>query len=373
MLRKLPLVLAAFIALNVTSYTNVSAQDNNTITADSLNIMIGQMIMIGIGDRVEVHKKDSLLQDIREGKIGGVILFEKNIHKKKPIEKLKEMLDKFHETAPQKLFVAIDEEGGKVHRLKEKYGFVGMPSAAYLGELDNLDSTYYYNDVLSAQLKDLGFNVNFAPSVDLAVNDSNDVIVRKNRSFGADPAKVERHALACMAAHEKNKVLTVLKHFPGHGSSTGDSHWGMVDVAKTWTMKEIYPYNNIIEKGKCKAIMSAHIINQRWDTAGLPGTLSYQVLNIFLRGYMRYDGMIFSDDMQMKAISAQYGLEQALAMGINAGLDMVVFGNNVVASDRPLSGKEIHSIIRKLVYENNIPVSRIREAYGRIMKVKEGL
>ena len=360
------IVLLCFVTFSM----NTFGQSENIIRSDSLDLMIGQMILIGIGDRTIVEKKDSLLWDIKHGKIGGVILFEKNINKKNPIQKLKELTNKLQNDVKIPLFIAIDEEGGKVHRLKEKYGFVGMPSAYSLGMINQYDTTYYYNDILSKELYEFGINVNFAPSVDLAINPNNEVLYKTNRCYSHDPAIVTQHAIACIDAHKQNNIITVLKHFPGHGSSTADSHFGMVNVEAGWTLKEVYPFNNIIEMGKCDAVMTAHIINKRWDTTQLPATLSYQVIQQFLRGYIGFRGVVFSDDMQMKAISKEYGLEAALALGINAGLDVVLFGNNVVATDRPLQGREIHSIIKKLVYENQIPISRIRESYERIIKLK---
>src|SRR6185312_11483199 len=104
-------------------------------------------------------------------------------------------------------------------------------------------------------------NFNYAPSLDLAINPENTVIVKRERSFSADPEVVSRQALLCIQAHHENNVKTILKHFPGHGSSTGDSHVGIVDVSNSWDFKELFPYYTLLKSGNCDAIMTAHIIN----------------------------------------------------------------------------------------------------------------
>src|SRR5688572_23785728 len=131
--------------------------------ADSLDIQIGQMIMVGINDRTDVEKKDSLFLEIKQNKLGGIVLFEKNISPSHSEKELKKMISSLQAKADIPLLITIDEEGGKVHRLKEKYGFVGMPSAAYLGQLNNKDSTLFYNRRLAAELASLGINLNYAP------------------------------------------------------------------------------------------------------------------------------------------------------------------------------------------------------------------
>lgn len=339
-------------------------------TSDSLDIKIGQMIMIGIGNKSVLTDTDTILAEISSHQAGGIVLFEKNIAKKDSRNAMKKLIAAMQGKANIPLFMAIDEEGGKVHRLKEKYGFIGMPSAAYLGKLDNADSTLTYNRNLAKELTELGFNFNFAPTLDLAINPQNTIIVKKERSFSADEAVVTKHALLCIQAHHENKVKTILKHFPGHGSSKGDTHLGIVDVSSTWQFKELLPYYNVLQSGTCDAIMTAHLINARWDTTQLPATLSRPVITGMLRGLLQYKGVVFSDDMQMHAISKNYGFETAIGLAINAGVDVLIFGNNVDPNEKPVTATEIHTIIRKLVDNGTIPKKRIDESYRRIMLLK---
>jgi beta-N-acetylhexosaminidase len=342
-------------------------------TPDSLDIKIGQMIMVGINSRTVIEDQDPLLAELQSGKLGGVVLFEKNIAGRDSKENLKKLISILKKNSPIPLLVTIDEEGGKVHRLKEKYGFVAMPSAAYLGKLNNADSTLFYNRRLAEELAVLGINFNYAPSLDLAINPENTVIVKKERSFSDRPDLVSKHAQLCIRAHHEHKVKTILKHFPGHGSSTGDSHLGVVDVSNSWKFTELLPYHAVLQSGTYDAIMTAHIINRNWDSTLLPGTLSHQVVNGMLRGLLGYKGVVFSDDMQMHAISENYGVERSIELAVNAGVDILMYGNNVSPKDKPVTPTEVHAMIKQLVVAGKISRHRINEAYARIMKLKAGI
>ena len=337
---------------------------------DSLDIKIGQMIMVGIDGRTSLPENDAFRSYLKEGKVGGVLLFEKNISKTNSKERLKQLNADLQEASLIKLFVSIDEEGGKVHRLKKKYGFLDMPSAASLGKLDNADTTLYYNRLLAATLADVGINMNYAPVVDLAANPNNPVIVKVQRSFSSEPLIVTKHAMSCILAHKENGVITILKHFPGHGSSTTDSHKGIVDVTNSWSHEEMTPYMHIINGGMCDAVMTAHIVNKQWDSTGLPATLSKAVITDSLRGSLGFRGVVISDDMNMHAISKNYGYENAIKLAINAGVDMLMFGNNIQASQGQLTPAKLHPIIKKLVVDGEVSEERVDESYQRIMKLK---
>jgi beta-N-acetylhexosaminidase len=338
-------------------------------SSDSLDFKIGQMIMIGIGDFTALTTKDSMLKEIRNNRTGGILLFEKNISKTNSKENLKKLVADMQKEASVPLFISIDEEGGKVHRMKEKYGFVGMPSAAYLGRLDNLDSTAFYTKRLGTVMKECGINLNYAPLVDLALNPDNPVIAKTDRSYSADPVKVSRHAQASIRAFHEAGIKTIIKHFPGHGSSSEDSHLGIADVTNKWKFMELFPYKTILESGNYDAIMTAHIVNCHLDTACLPATLSKSVMTGILRDFMGYKGAIFSDDMQMYAISKNYGFESAIRLAILAGVDVLMFGNNVNPKDR-ITATEVHAIVKKLVTGGQVSPERIDESYRRILLLK---
>jgi beta-N-acetylhexosaminidase len=337
---------------------------------DSLDIKIGQMIMIGVNERTYLAPGDPLSAELKTGKAGGVVIFEKNLAKANSKDSLKLFINNMQSGLAIPLFVSIDEEGGKVHRLKEKYGFITMPSAAYLGQVNNFDSTRYHGRRIAVLLKELGINMNYAPTLDMAVNPENTVIVKNGRSFGSDPFLVATHAQVSINAHHENGIKTILKHFPGHGSSTADSHLGVVDVTNTWQLNELTPYDEIIRHGSYDAIMTAHIINKRWDPSLLPATLSEKTITGLLRNLLGYNGVVFSDDMQMDAISDNYGLENALALSINAGVDVIMFANTTPNKDKIVTATQVHAIIKKLVKKKKISKARINEAYSRIMALK---
>jgi beta-N-acetylhexosaminidase len=337
----------------------------NAQRVDSLDIKIGQMILIGF-PKAEVDP--IVLSEIKQGKVGTIILFEKNIPKSTAsFSALKKIIWTYQKAAPIPLFVAIDQEGGKVNRLKDKYGFPRSITAQEMGR--SVDSVKFYAESIASNLAGLGININFAPCVDLGVNKNNTVIYAVGRSFSANPDTVALYAEAYIKPHRKFGVITVLKHFPGHGSSLADTHVGVADVTKTWSVQELIPYQRLLDKEMVDGIMSAHIVNAELDQRKLPGTLSSRMIDSLLRKTMRYDGVVFSDDMQMHAITKQYGMEEAIKLAIHAGVDILCFSNNIMGSEVRTVDK-VHEIIRKLVENETISKERIDESFERIMKLK---
>jgi beta-N-acetylhexosaminidase len=339
-------------------------------TVDSLDLKIGQMLLVGYpGPELD----SLLLNEIKSGKAGSIILFEKNVPKTATaFAPLKKVLWTYQKAAPIPLLICIDQEGGRVNRLKDKYGFPRSITASAMGKSTNIDSVRFYAESIASNLAGLGFNVNFAPCVDVGVNPTNPVIVKAGRSFSANADSVTLLAREYIKQHRKYGVLTVLKHFPGHGSSTADSHLGIADVTNTWTDLELNPYKSLLSEGYVDAIMSAHIVNRKLDEKSLPGTLSKRVLDSLLRKKMAYDGVVFSDDMQMHAITKYFGLEESVRLAINGGIDILCFSNNIANSEERTVSK-VHSTIRNMVLKGEISKSRIDESYRRIMRLKARL
>ena len=336
---------------------------------DSLKIKISQMLVFGIQDVQKVMEADSMLDAYSDSHLGGIILFEKNISKKRSEHQLKVLIDEIQRNSQIPSFIAIDEEGGKVNRLKPKYGFHQTRSAKYLGDINNLDSTYHYAKLTSDLLKELGINVNFAPVVDLAINTSN-FIYKAERSFGRDSDKVFFHSRNFIRAHKENDIITVLKHFPGHGSSETDTHKEFTDVSDTWIVEELFPYHKLIIEDKVDGIMTSHVVNSKIDGSLVPATLSDKSINKLLREFLDYEGVVFSDDMQMGAIMKNYGLKEAIILAINAGVDVLIFSNNMLYKDR-VEPNEIISIIEEGVRDGEISLLRINESFRRIQKLKK--
>lgn len=341
----------------------------NAQVTDSLDIKIGQMILIGFPkDEVDA----AALEEIRKGKVGSVIIFEKNIPPKNSFVALKKITWTYQEAAPIPLLICIDQEGGRVNRLKDKYGFPRSITAAAMGKSNSLDSVRFYSEATASTLAGLGINVNFAPVVDLASNPDNPIIAKYGRAFSANADSVSLLAKEFIKGHRKYNVLTSLKHFPGHGSSKDDTHLGIADVTNTWEQRELEPYQTLIDSGYADAIMTSHIVNRKLDSTGNPGTLSADILTGILRNKMHFNGVVFTDDMQMHAITKHYGLEEAIRLAINAGVDIMTFSNNISGSDERTVDK-VHAIIRGMVKSGAIKEARIDESFDRIMKLKRRL
>lgn len=340
--------------------------------ADSLNYKIGQMLMVGFRG-FSVEAGDSIVRDIQKLHLGGVILFDydvprkearRNIRSPEQLRRLTRQLQSFSNTP---LFIAVDQEGGTVNRLKTRYGFPSSVSAAYLGKIDDADTTRYYAQRTANLLDTLGFNVNFAPVVDLNTNPDNPVIGKLDRSFGADPQRVTRHARIMINQMLDHGILPVLKHFPGHGSAHNDSHHGVVDVTESWSPTELEPYRRLFQTTQVPMVMTAHIFNARIDSSW-PATLSPKSINGLLRDSLGFDGVVVSDDLQMGAIRDYYGLETTIYRALDAGVDILLFANNSVFD--PEIAQKSHRIIRKLIKEGRIAPARIDRSYRRIQQMK---
>ncbi|MGD8781022.1 MAG: glycoside hydrolase family 3 N-terminal domain-containing protein [Ignavibacteria bacterium] len=229
--------------------------ENEPVELPSLEERIGQMLVIGFRG-LSVSEDEQIVTDIQSGRIGGVVLYAKdvslgsdvrNIESYDQVKSLISSLQSYAEGIP--LFVAVDQEGGNVCRLKEKFGFPSTVSQQYLGDLDNEDTTKFYADRTAGLLYSLGFNLNFAPVVDVNIDHESPAIGKIERSFSDDPEIVAKHSQVIVDVHQDYNVLTTLKHFPGHGSASSDSHLGFTDVTSTWQESELEPYRNLINNG----------------------------------------------------------------------------------------------------------------------------
>ena len=336
------------------------------ISSPSLERKIAQMLLIGFRGTA-LSKDNPIVRDIRDYGIGGVILYDSNIVSPDQLKGLTSSMDALSSLP---LFMAVDQEGGSVVRLKVDDGFPPNVSAQYLGEANDLNLTRMYADSIAVTLSRNGLNVNLAPVVDLNINPDNPVIGKWERSFSTDPAIVVAQSREFIAAHDRNAVMTCLKHFPGHGSSTADSHLGFVDVTTTWSETELDPYRELINDGQCRMVMTAHIFNRDLDP-DYPATLSQRIISGILRERLGYNGVVVTDDMQMDAISRYYGYDTAVEKAILAGVDIIMVANNS-AFDPDVLPYTIKLVLR-LIHNGTITKQRIEESYSRIIAMKESL
>ena len=359
------------------SLAAVSIGGCQSLQKDSSNIdidrKIGQMIMAGFRG-LEIDNNHSIARDIKKYNLGGVILFDYDVPTKSEprnidsAEQIQALTNSLQACADNNLLIAIDQEGGRVCRLKEKYGFEPTVSHKVLGDKNDPEYTRKFSMKTAETLANLGINMNMAPVVDLATNPDNPVIAKLGRSFSADPEIVTRQAIAFIQGHHKKGVACCLKHFPGHGSSKSDSHLGLTDITETWNEIELGPYQNIIKAGNADAIMTGHLFNRKLD-GNYPATLSKNILTGILRDKLDYDGVIISDDMQMGAIRQHYGLTESVEKSVLAGVDILLFANNSVY-DPDIVPKGV-GIIKKMLADNKISEARIDKSYRRVMKLKK--
>ncbi len=333
------------------------------------------MLLIGFRG-LAVDALHPIVSAIQRRHLGGVILFDydraaqeatRNIQSP---EQAKQLIASLQAYADIPLLVAIDQEGGRVNRLKERYGFPPTVSAQYLGQ-NSVEITRQYAEHTACQLAELGINLNFAPVVDVNRNPDSPAIGKVERSFSADPQAVIAHARAWIEAHHDRRILCALKHFPGHGSACEDSHLGFVDVTTTWQPEELLPYRQLIEEEFDDVVMTAHIFHGGLDSE-YPATLSRRILTGILREQLGFDGVIISDDMQMQAIAAHYDLETAIFLAIAAGVDILTFGNNLTVYDEHIAVRAAE-IIAALVDSGRISPERIEASYRRIIRLKARL
>ncbi|GAB5409495.1 MAG: glycoside hydrolase family 3 protein [Balneolaceae bacterium] len=334
---------------------------------------LGQLLVLGFRG-TELNPESDIVKDIKELNIGGFFLFDYDIESKSfgrniisddQLLKLSSSLVAYSSNPP---FIAIDQEGGQISRLKENIGFPKTVSAQYLGSIDNEDSTRHYARNIAQEFMVVGVNTNFAPVVDINTNPNNPVIGKYERSYSPNPSKVAEHAGYVIDEFDKEGILSVLKHFPGQGSSNSDPSLGVTDVTDSWTSDELIPYKTLFMEKTINAVMTAHIFNANLDP-DWPATLSPKTINGLLRDSLGFDGVVFSGDLQMEAIRAEYGLEITIEQSLNAGVDVLVFGNNLLYEE-DIARKAIDTI-QKLIAEEKVSEETIQIALERIAKLKK--
>jgi beta-N-acetylhexosaminidase len=372
--RRLPLRKLLHAALVI-----IAAATAGEARAASLEEMAGQMIIVGFqGASLADKPVAGIVAEIARGQIGGVMYLRTNV---KSLAAVTAMNVAFKAANPGlEPFISLDQEGGKVERLTGEVGFPELPSAEDMArEVTPGGAEPLYAKAANALAK-LGFNVNFGPVVDLNVNPNNPIIGKYGRSFGTDPALVAAFAGAFIDAHHKAGVLTALKHFPGHGSSTTDSHKGFVDISATWKPTELEPYRLLFADGASDFVMVGHLYDKNYDapgdTAQLPASLSPVWIGDVLRGQLGYKGVVISDDLEMGAIRDMFKagsnaeiVRQTVVKAVNAGVNVLLF-SNTAAYDAGL-GAEVQGILVAEAKADPAFEKKIEASYALILALKQ--
>ena len=330
--------------------------------AQSLEQMAGQMIVVGFqGDGVDDKSVVALRREIAAGEIGGVMFLKLNVSSLKAVTAMNAA---FRDASPQlPPFLTLDQEGGAVERLTEAVGFKEIPSAETVATRNAPAAAEALYADLARKIAALGFTVNFGPVVDLDSNPKNQIIAKYGRAFGKTAAAVIPYAEGFVKAHRSAGVLTALKHFPGHGSSTADSHEGFVDITRTWKPEELEPYATLIGEGLADFVMVGHLIDTDYST--LPASLAPEWITGVLREQLGYEGVVISDDLEMGAIREHFGLRETVTRAVRAGMDVLLFSNT--AKYRASLGDEIRAILVSEAETDPAFKALIEASYARIV------
>ncbi len=311
---------------------------------------------------------------LRDQGLGGVILFDRdqltgaNRNVLSPAQVRRLTADLRVAAGSRRIAIGIDQEGGVVTRLSLAHGFPAVASEATIGR-GTAAAARTWAKALAATLKTSGIDLNFAPVVDLDVNPSSPAIGALDRSFSANPEVVVAMATIEIDAHRAAGVRTTLKHFPGIGSSTTNTDFGVADVTKTWTRTELEPFRRLIAADHADLVMAGHVVNGQLDSAH-PASLSATTVTDLLRGELGWNGVVVTDDLQAAAITKAFGRDEAVLLALEAGNDLLLFANQQVYDPKIVA--RVVGVVAAAVASGRIPVARIDEAYDRVRALPGG-
>jgi len=288
-----------------------------TATLDDAKNLLGELFIIGFNG---LELADDTAAFLSQARIGGVILFTPNYENPAQVAELINQVQECRTDHP--LWISVDHEGGRVQRFRK--GFTKIPEAAEIAAMNSPKLAFEIGEIMAKELKAVGINLNFAPVADINTNPKNPVI--GNRAFGADEETVSKISNAMVRGHLVQKVQPCVKHFPGHGDTTVDSHFALPKIdtpLETLHNREFRPFSKAF-KSHCSIVMTAHVMLPHIDP-DFPATLSAKIIQGILRKYMRYTRLIVTDDMEMKAITAHFGASDAPRLALQAGCDILIY------------------------------------------------
>lgn len=306
-------------------------------------------------DRVD----DAVISRIEEYPVGGIALFSRNITS---AEQLPMFISDLQSSSKYPLFIAVDEEGGRVARIANSdfFNVASYKSMEDIGKSGDASKAEEVGRQIGLYLKELGFNLDFAPVADTNTNPQN--IVIGDRSYGSDPALVARMVSAQLDGMHDSGIMGTLKHFPGHGDTKDDTHSGYVSIEKTWDeLKECELVPFITALPKADMVMVSHITAVNVTSDKLPTSMSETMITGKLRNELGYDGVIITDAMAMGAVADNYTSAEAAVTAVKAGVDIVLMPQNL---DEAFNG------VMNAVIDGEISMARLDESVMRILKLK---
>jgi beta-N-acetylhexosaminidase len=366
-MKKITLCILLIITTLLTlSLSRCSDKNNQTIDViqqklDNMTLdeKIGQMITIGI-DGYSVD--DTAKQLITDKKVGGVILFKNNISDSNQLLQLINDIKGINSTNKIPIFISVDQEGGRVNRLPSE--IKSLPSNEIIGNKNDNKLAYDIGKNIGYALGSFGFNMDFAPVLDVNSNPNNTVI--GDRSFSNDKDKVASLGASEINGFKDSNIISVAKHFPGHGDTATDSHYALPIINKTLDelkSVEFVPFKKAIEE-KVPAIMVSHILMPQID-ANNPASMSKTIITDILRKDLKFDGLIVTDDMTMGAVTNELDITTACINSINAGADLLLVCHGY--------HNEINVInaIKDAVNNGIISIDTINRSVYKILSLKE--
>ncbi len=317
---------------------------------------LGQLFMIGFGG---LELSDDTSAFISQAGIGGVILFAHNYESPGQVAELCNQIQECRGELP--LWISVDHEGGRVQRFKK--GFTKIPDAATVSATDSPKVAFELAELMGRELRAVGINLNYAPVTDINTNPKNPVI--GNRAFGDNEDQVTKMSSAVVRGHLTQGVQPCVKHWPGHGDTSQDSHFALPRVDTPLEVLQEREFKPFIKafKSRCNFVMTAHVICTKIDPK-LPATLSSKILRDILRTQIRYSKIIVSDDLEMKAITDHFGAEDAPRMAIEAGCDILIYRTEAAA-------RHAYASLAKALDEGKLDPALVIEAAERISEVKQ--
>ncbi|WP_324824140.1 glycoside hydrolase family 3 protein [Sinanaerobacter sp. ZZT-01] len=330
------------------------------IRPDSLNPNLTAEQISDVSNYDVTELSSQMTESLQQYHAGGIVIFQKNILS--PIQ-LTRFIDEMQGESKIPLFVGIDEEGGPVSRIanSKEFDVTTYESMAQIGAMEDSESAKNVGFTIGSYLKQYKFNLNFAPVADVNTNPKN--IVIGNRSFGSDPILVAKMVSAEIEGFHKAGIMSCIKHFPGHGDTTGDTHKGFVSTEKTWEeLKECELIPFMSASKDADMIMISHITAPNVTSDDLPSSLSNEMIEEKLRGEMNYNGVVITDSMAMGAITQEYTTNAAAVKAILGGADIILMPENF---------KEAYEGIYSAVKGGKISEKRIDKSVLRILSLKE--
>ncbi|WGG46605.1 beta-N-acetylhexosaminidase [Rossellomorea sp. DA94] len=325
----------------------------------SLEDKIGQMVIAGVSGSTFSQSTKNLIQTY---KIGGFIFFSNNMTDAPQTVQFLNRIKSVNRNNPLPLFLSTDQEGGRVTRLPG--GLINFPSNEEIGKLNSPGYSYEEGVLLGRELKEFGFNLDFAPVLDVNSNPNNPVI--GDRSYSSDPEIVSHLGIQTMEGIQSQGIISTVKHFPGHGDTDVDSHLELPIVNKdldSLEELELLPFQQAI-KNEVDLVMVAHILLPKLDRS-YPSSMSESIITDLLRRKMDYHGVVITDDMTMKAITDHYGIGKAAVQSVKAGCDLIL-----VAHDENKAIEAINSM-KEAVRSGEITENQINESVKRIIHLKQ--